>query len=153
MDHLALSTDGLSADRLLRNWRWLVPNGCDLLLATALGDLFLRCSDGVRWLDVGNGTLDAVAEDEAAFERALQDEESRDLWLGPHLVEACEAAGLERGPVECYSYLMLPVLGGAFEPSNFCVRTLEHHLDGWGPICERIAGLPDGARVTFKVVP
>jgi hypothetical protein len=52
---------------------------------------------------------------------------------------------------ECYSYLTLPMLGGKYEPDNFTVYPVAHHLRIWGPIHEQLRGLPDGATIEFKV--
>lgn len=148
MNRYGITTDGLDHVRLLRHWRWLVPASCTILFGTALGDLFLEDEGGaVHWLDVGSIGLTPVAPGRSALAGAWEDEERRNLWFGPGLVDAIEAAGLTRGPAECFSYVMLPVLGGKFEPSNFLVRSLYDHLDGWGPICEQIATMPDGTRV------
>lgn len=154
MSRLIIPTGELDPEGLLRNWQWLVPIGYRTLFASAFGDLFLSDERGrMFWLNVGGAELVEVAENASAFEQMLTEPEHRDFYLGPHLVEACEAAGLQREPDECYSYLTLPMLGGAYKPSNFRGRTLEGHLAGWGPICEQLAELPDGAEITFKVVP
>ena len=138
-------------EELLGNWRWLVPQHAKLKVATALGDLFLLLDGAVSWLDVGTGELTRVATSKASFEAELQDAEQFSLWFGPSLVEACETYGLRRKPSECFSYLQLPMLGGVYEPANFKVRSLERHLAGWGPICERLAPIPDGTTLELDV--
>lgn len=152
MERLIIDTSCLSADELLSHWRWLVPSSFQVLFATTLGDLFLRSESGqVYWLDVGSAEMTWVAETESEFDSALHDQANSDYWLGPKLVNACEAAGMERGPVDCFSYLMLPILGGSFDVSNFKVRPLIQHLAGWGPLCKAVADLPDGMTVNLKI--
>jgi hypothetical protein len=151
---LTVSRDTFDETGLLRNWRWLVPDDYHVLCASLLGDLFLTDSDGrVFWLDVGGAELSEVAASVQAFEALRSDREQSNYYFGPVLVEACTQAGLSLGPGECYSYVMLPMLGGAYDPSNLKARTLQGHIAGWGPICEKLAQLPDGAQITFDVVP
>ena len=139
-------------DDLLRNWRWLIPETHRVLFASVLGDLFLKDERGsIYWLDVGSAELQRVAENEHLFKEAWQDDETYNYWLGPSLVQECCEAGLVRMPHECFSYVMLPMVGGQFKPSNFKVRTLRSHLDGWGPICEQLTRFPDGSRVRIRV--
>jgi hypothetical protein len=100
---------------------------------------------------VGAGELQPVAADEAEFRTLLADPENADLWLGGPLADQLAADGITRGPGECYSYKLLPVLGGEYDPSNFVVYDLVTHFRVWGPIHEQIRTLPDGATVEFRV--
>lgn len=152
MNRYGIDTDALDHERLLRHWQWLVPASCTVLFGTALGDLFVEDeAGGVLWLDVGSAEVVPAAPSRSAFEAAWDDDEERNLWFIPTLVDAIEARGTTRGAGECFSYLTLPMLGGAFDPANFRVRTLYDHLDGWGPICERLAGFPTGTHVELRV--
>lgn len=150
---LIVPLDGDAAAGLRACWRWLVPDACRPLFATALGDLFLSDPDGrVLWLDMGTGRLQPVAADAAAFARSAADPDHGDFWFGQPLVDRLRAAGRCLGPGECYSYVQLPMLGGGYEPGNFRVYDLSHHLRVWGPIHERLRHLPDGATVAFDIV-
>ena len=123
------------------------------MFATALGDLFLAEPDGrVLWLDVGTGEVQPVADDEAAFRRAVADPDKASLWFGTVLVDRLRDAGKVLGPGECFCYLQLPLLGGEFEPDNFVIKDVLTHFRIWGPIHEQLHDLPDGATVEFKVV-
>ena len=154
MNRYGITTDGMDADRLRRAWRWLIPPRHRVLLGTALGDLFLANEqDRIVRLNVGEGTLEPAADSLEAFRAAWEDDDQRGFWFGPSLVDAIEAAGGSRGLDECYSYLVLPVLGGTFEPTNFKTRPLQSHLDGWGPIHEQIRELPDGTTCQLVVEP
>ena len=98
-----------------------------------------------------NGWLQAVAGDEAEFHTLLADPENASLWLGEALVDRLRAAGVVLKPGECYSYVQLPILGGAYEPDNFHVYDVTTHFRVWGPIHEKIKDLPDGASIEFDV--
>ena len=64
--------DGISAEMLLREWKWLTSGEFSLLAVNAFGDLFLRDINGsVHRLDVTSGTIFAVATSVAEFRKAL----------------------------------------------------------------------------------
>ena len=152
MEGLTVSLGTFDEVTALQHWRWLVPESYTVFGASVLGDLFLTNPRGrVFWLDVGSAELTEVTESVGEFNTMLASREHLDYSFGPALVEACETAGLARQADECYSYVMLPILGGGYSPANIKVRTLENHLVGWGPICEKVAELPDGAQITFDV--
>lgn len=151
-DPLTVSLSGVDAERLLELWRWLIPDGLHPWFATALGDLFLHGSDGqVWWLEVGSGELQAVASNEAQFRQLLADPNNASLWFGRELVDALRKSGLSLRQGECYSYWVLPILGGEYKPDNFRVYDVLTHFQVWGPIHEKINDLPDGAEVEFVV--
>jgi Domain of unknown function (DUF1851) len=152
-EDLIVSLDGIDTGRMLEFWRWLIPETCRPLFATALGDLFLTDPDGgVLWLDMGVGELQVVAADEAEFRRAVANPDNESLWFGAVLVDRLRAGGKVLRPGECYCYLRLPMLGGEFEPDNFLIKDVVTHFQIWGPIHEQLRDLPDGATVRFEVV-
>ena len=152
-DDLIVPLDGIDIDPMLDSWRWLIPFDDRPLFATALGDLFLADPAGrVLWLDMGTGELLPVAADEPDFRRAVADPDNESLWFGAALVDRLRAGGKVLGPGECYCYLLLPLLGGGFEPNNFVMRDVVVHFQIWGPIHERLRDLPDGATIEFEVV-
>src|SRR5205807_1013849 len=103
------------------------------------------------WLDVGAGALEAVAHGKAQFQQWLADPEKTGLWFGETLVDQLREAGVVLGPAECYSYQVLPMLGGEYRPDNFRVQDVVTHFRVWGPIHEKLKDLPDGAQVEFVV--
>jgi hypothetical protein len=148
---LIVPLDGVDIGRMLEFWRWLIPEALRPLFATALGDLFLAVPDGSGWwLDVGDGQLRFVAAGEDEFRRAVTDLDNNSLWFGAALVDRLRVAGKLLGTGECYCYLLLPMLGGAYEPDNFRVYDVVRHFRVWGPIHEQLRELPDGATVEFK---
>jgi len=151
-EDLIVPLAGIDTERVLEFWRWLIPESHCPLFATALGDLFLTDPAGrVLWLDVGVGRLQRVAADEREFERAATDPDNYGLWFGEGLVDQLRAAGKVLFPFECYGYVTLPMLGGAYEPSNFTIYPVVRHFRVWGQVHEQLRGVPDGTTVTFKI--
>jgi hypothetical protein len=147
---LIISLDGIDTDALLEFWRWLLPDTMHPWFVTALGDLFLRGTDGrVWWLDVGSGELKVVAHDERQFRESLRDTENSDFWFGEALVDQLREAGISLRQGECYSYQLLPMLGGEYKAQNFRVYDVVTHFRVWGPIHEKLKDVPDGAQVEF----
>jgi len=146
--HLIAETNGIDRDRMLEQWRWLVPVGAEPLFATVLGDLFLRAPDGrVVWLDVGAGTATDVASDESEFSTLLDDEEHVQEWFMPQLVTALMASGSALAPGQCYSFKILPTLGGTYDPDNCHTLDLLSHFTGMGKLQRQIVALPLGTEI------
>ena len=152
-EDLVVPLSGIDTGRMLEFWRWLIPETCRPLFATALGDLFLADPEGqVLWLDVGVGKVQVVAADEAEFRRAVAYPDNESFWFGANLVDELRAVGKVLGPGECYCYLRLPMVGGEFVPENFLIKDVVTHFQIWGPIHEQLRDLPDGTTFRFEVV-
>jgi hypothetical protein len=149
---LVIPLEDIDSGALLEFWRWRVPDGLRTWFATALGDLFLRDEEGrIWWLDVGMGELECLAGDEQELGELLSDSDNRTVLFGEAFVDALDAAGIARTAGECYSYQVLPILGGKYETDNFCVYDVVTHFRVWGPIHEKIKDLPDGTQVQIAV--
>ncbi len=67
-------TDGISLEKLLREWKWLASGKLDLLAVNAFGDLFLQEEhESVRRLNVTSGTISVVAASGREFREAARD--------------------------------------------------------------------------------
>jgi T6SS immunity protein Tdi1, C-terminal len=144
---------GIDTELMLESWRWLIPSTHRPLFATALGDLFLTDPEGqILWLDMGDGQLQQVAASEAEFVRAAADPDNSSVWFGAVLVDELRAAGKVLGPGECYCYLLLPMLGGEYEPGNFRIYDVVTHFQVWGPIHEQLRDVPNGATIEFEII-
>jgi hypothetical protein len=152
-EDLLVSLDGVDVGGLLECWRWLIQDHFQPLFATALGDLFLADSDGsIWWLNMSDGQLLRVAANEDEFQRAAVDPENSSLWFGEVLVDQLRTVGKVLGPGECYCYLLLPMLGGQYEPTNFRVYDLVTHFQVWGPIHEQLRDIPNGTEFVFEII-
>lgn len=146
-----LDADGLDWSTLLASWTWLLPAEFTLWFANRFGDLFIELEDGsIQKLDVGNGTLEKLADSREAFSDAIDEENNVDDWLMIPLVDDLVDAGVTLGPGQCYSYVQLPVLGGDYSVANTRVVSLDRYHQALGPIHEKLKGLVDGAQATFE---
>ena len=138
-----------SPDRpdLLDNWRWLVGPEAKLFLVSSLGDAFLMDSNGVNWLNVGDGSYTKVAESVADFQSMLSSPDKVNEWFFPQLVGDILTAGLTRAPNECFGFKLAPVLGGEYEPQNFEPTDLLSHFSMLGQIHEQVRDLPEGTPI------
>jgi Domain of unknown function (DUF1851) len=142
------------ADGLLDSWRWLVDASCQVVMISALGDLFVQNAIGqVFWLDTGWGELTQVAESAEAFKQLLLQPENVDQWFVPQLVGDLLTSGKQLKPGECFGYRVPPVLSGAIAPENFEPTDVSVYFHLLGQIHERVQALPDGTpigKVTIK---
>jgi hypothetical protein len=139
--------------RILADWRWLLPQGeSAVLLMSRYGDLFLEFDEGgIHMLDVGNGSLEKVAESSPDFWRKINEAESANNWLMIPLVDQLVAAGNVLEPGRCYSFIIPPVLGGEYTVENTVTLKVQEHFGVYASIHDQIKELPDGAQVRLRV--
>jgi hypothetical protein len=56
------------------------------------------------------------------------------------------------GEGQCYGFNIWPVLGGAYTPDNFVIKTLTEWLAVSGDVGKQIKDLPAGTKITLDVV-
>ena len=139
--------------KLLEHWLWRLPAKFTVWLVNRFGDLFLILDDeSVHRLDIGDGTLQMVAQNRDEFCEKLNDNNTATDWMMIPLVDRLVAAGKTLRLGECYCYRLLPVLGGGYEIDDFVIEDLAFVYAAFGPIHERIKDLPDGTTIEFKIV-
>jgi hypothetical protein len=102
-------------------------------------------------LDVGNGSLEKVAESSPDFWRKINEAESANNWLMIPLVDQLVAAGNVLEPGRCYSFIIPPVLGGEYTVENTASLKVQEHFGVYASIHDQIKELPDGAQVRLRV--
>jgi hypothetical protein len=143
---LILSMDGIDVDALLTDWRWLVDEGYEPVLLTALGDLFLEAPDGsVHWLHTGSGDLDRVTGSRDEFEQLMTRPEQVEEWFFPELVGTLKAQGIELARGQCYGYMNPPCLGGRNEPLNLTPVDVYVHFNILGQVASQVCEKPESA--------
>jgi hypothetical protein len=133
---------------LFEDWRWLIGSEAKPFLVSSVGDAFLHDSDGVNWLNVGDGTYTKVADSVADFQSMLAQPEKLDEWFIPQLVGDILATGLTRASHECFGFKQPPVLGGEYEPDNFETTDLSVHFSILGQIHRQVRDLPPGTPIS-----
>lgn len=146
-----LDQSGIDWQAILQEWHWLLPPEFQVWLLTRAGDLFITFPDGsVHMLDVGAGKLQQVAQSKDDFCTKMNEPAVADNWLMISIVDQLVASGQILGPRQCYSYRMLPVLGGGYKAEDRILLSLREHFGAWGSIHHQLADLPDGAEVVIK---
>jgi hypothetical protein len=73
----------LDCDRILSDWRWLVPNNLRPFSLTMYGDWFFEDEKGrVVFLDTVGATLSEIAPSRAVFLANRERQNNSDQWYG-----------------------------------------------------------------------
>ena len=137
---------------LLDEWRWLLPPKFTVWLLTRTGDLFIKLPDGsIHMLDVGAGKLRRVADSRDDACAKIDEPGVAEEWLMIPVVDQLVASGCTLGSEQCYSYKMLPVLGGSYKAEDRVLLPIREHFGAWGSLHRQIADLPDGSQVQIEV--
>jgi hypothetical protein len=150
---LTIDPAGLDCERLLQDWRWLVPHGLRAFELTLFGDWFFEDNPGrVLFLDTVAGTLSEIAPTRDAFLRLREARENFEQWYMPDLALLCLERGLRPGPGQCLSFKLPPVLSGSLDPENVEVCDLMVHESITAQIHHGVKDLPEGTRIDRFVV-
>jgi hypothetical protein len=147
-NELTIGFDPSKSDALLDDWRWLVGDDVQIVLVSALGDLFLKDLDGhILWLDVGAARVTRIAESSAEFQRLMQQTEHANEWFVPQLIGDLIVSGKRLTAGQCYSYKVPPMLSGKVELDNFEPTDLLVHCSMFGQVGRQIQHLPEGTKI------
>jgi len=151
---LTIAPDDNAVLELRAAWHWKIGAGWTPLLVTAFGDVFLRHSGPILWLNTGTGEVTQVAGSAEELETMLGVEASFEGWLMPGLVERLRAEGRLLQPGRYYSYTIFPVFKqGKYEPNNIITIPIRKHFGWSGSLHKQIQSIPDGGTVQMMVKP
>jgi hypothetical protein len=102
-------------------------------------------------LDVGAGQLRKAARTREEAAKKIQRAEVAREWLMIPVVDQLVASGCVLAAGQCYSYKMLPVLGGSYAPEGRTVLPIREHFGGWGSIHRQLLNVPIGSKVRMEV--
>jgi hypothetical protein len=147
LDDLIVDFQSEMSESLTDDWTWLIGTDKKVILISIIGDMFLANQNGsIFWLDVGQGKVEMVADDQTEFERKLTDVEQVNEWFMIDLSSQL-LSGMKLKPGELYSYKQLPILGGDYVTENFEPTSMAVHFSFAGQIHNQIKDLPEGTRV------
>ena len=130
------------------DWQWLIDNQKEVILVSAIGDMFLLGNDNsIYWLETGTGNLTFVAENIDEFQTFLANEEMVDNWFLPELIEQLIAHGITLNENQVYSFKTPPILGGEYSLDNFEATDISVHFSISGQINEQIWDARDGTKI------
>jgi Domain of unknown function (DUF1851) len=116
--------------------------------------LFITLPDGsIHMLEVGSGELSRVADSRDDACAKIDEPGVAEEWLMIPVVDQLIASECVLCPGQCYSYKMLPVLGGSYAPEGRALLPIREHFGAWGSLHHQISDLPDGAQIEIKTIP
>jgi hypothetical protein len=131
-------------------WRWLLPQKFTTWFMNRFGDLFLQTADGkIHWLRLDVGTLTCVAGSKGQFGEKLEDLDTFADWFLKALVDQLVVSGKTPGPGQCYGFIKIPMIGGAYTVENVELSEIGEMYALLGQAFEQMKDLPDGTPVEF----
>lgn len=150
MDHW-FQTQNLDVERLLANWRWLLPGPRTLIARSAFGDLFLMDEAGhVSKLDVSVGKLTNIADSKDQFRELLENPQNRNEWFAEEDERAFAAKGMVPNEAQCIAFDIPLVFkeGGIRKPYLIDIYESVSFL---GDLNKQIADVPDDGKIKLIV--
>ncbi len=137
---LAISCEAVECDRLLSEWRWLVPIDAKPMLIGIFGDMILGAPDGSHWhLDLLEGKFHKVSSDYKGFNTKKREDKYLDEWFGASWANIALESGLAPRRDECLGWKVAPVLGGTFSVANIAVFSLAVYLSVTGQLFRQLS--------------
>jgi hypothetical protein len=151
--HLTIPVERLDSQRLLKEWRWIVPNDLLPLWLTSFGDWAFKSQDGqIYFLDILEGSLSYIAPSARDLDAFFQGEENQNRWLMANWVAICADRGLFLSSGQCYGWKVAPVIGGKFEFLNIQVFDIAVYECIMGQLLRQVQAFPEGYVITeFKL--
>jgi hypothetical protein len=146
---------GISAERLLREWKWLAPGAFSLLAVNAFGDLFLQDTSGsVHRLDVTSGTISVIATSAVEFREAAKDTDKKKYWFLEELARQAEGQGYSPRKGQCVAGKIPFVFAQSANASdNMYVADIYEYVSFLGDLHSQMKDVPNGGQVRIKVQP
>ena len=146
-----IDQDGFDWQSSLTDYQCLAGMAFTIWIANLFGDLVLiNDSGGIVYFDSSAGSCRQLCDRKEAFISWIDVGNNADDVFMIHLADACKSARLKLGKLQCYSFKKPTILGGEFRPDNVYVCDLTVHYGFMGQLCNQIANLPDGTKITVK---
>lgn len=147
--------DGISVEKLLANWKWLVVEDFSLLAINAFGDLFLKNAQGtVHRLDITAGKIAKIADSETGFRKAAEETAKQKEWLLADDEKKAALKGYAPRKGQCVgSKIPWVFKESATVPDNLCVIELYQYVSFMADMHYQMRNVPEGGQVRIKIVP
>jgi len=148
MEDLIADLRDIDINNILDNWEWYFESPMELVLVTALGDLFLRDEDdNILLFNPGSAEIIEIAGNHEEFKQEFAKGNNINSWFLPALIDSLRAklGPLQKG--QCYGFIILPFLNGQYEISNFKIYPLKEYLDNLSTIYYQVKDLPEGTAI------
>jgi|SRR5262245_54746522 len=117
-----LETSRFNTDRLLTDWRWLVPPSETPLMISAMGDwVFGRPDGSLAKLDILEGVYVGIAQNSRQFNELKASEAWLNKTFSFDWFVIATQRGLVPAPDQCLGWKQAPVLGGKFAVANLAL--------------------------------
>ncbi|MFF2088422.1 hypothetical protein ACFVVM_31955 [Nocardia sp. NPDC058176] len=140
---------GEQFDHALQSWEWLGLDELRPMFASAFGDIFLDSPDGVRRLDIVDGTLTHHWHSLTDCTNELATPLGSQRYLRADLATELAATGLVPGPDQIYDFAHPPVFGGELTAANIQVMDFVTAVGMAGQIHDQARFIPEGAQVSI----
>jgi hypothetical protein len=151
MEHY-FAMDHLDVERLLAEWRWLIPQPMSLVARNAFGDLFLRDGAGrILKLDVAIGSVTEIADSPAQFQELSRTKEKQEEWFLLADQLAAAKRGLKPNADQCIAFKIPVVFAESGSPNNAFVGDIYEQVSFLGDLHRQISELPDGSKIRLRV--
>src|SRR5262245_48581807 len=108
-----------NTERLLEEWRWLVPTTETPLLLSAMGDwVFGRPDGAIAKLDTLEGWYDTIARNSNEFNSLKRSEQWLEKNFSSAWIVIARGNGLMPTQDQCLGWKIPPILGGEFSVVN-----------------------------------
>ena len=135
--------------RALEDWSWLIASHeVEPVAASVFGDLFLRVSGGICFLDMLEGALTLEWSDVAELQSELSTPEGQDRYLMGGLAIGASSAGVAPNAAEVLAFKTPPVLGGPITVDNIEAMDYVVASSIAGQLHRQVKDLPPGTPIT-----
>lgn len=136
-----------------RAWGWIGIDPDEVVAENDFGNVIVRATDGRYWrITPEDGTCYVVADDRAALDILLHDQEFLHDWYMRQLVAVARENLGELSHMRKYCLKIPGYLGGAYGMPNLATAPIHEIIGMAGDIARQTHELPDGAKIQLKVV-
>jgi Domain of unknown function (DUF1851) len=139
-------------EHIERAWGWTGIKPAKVVGENDFGNLMVRDRQGRYWRICPEDLYcRLIAEDRAALDALIRDEEFQEDWGMAALVDEARVKIGPLGPGRKYCLKIPGLLGGEYGGSNLATISLVELISASGGIAFQINDLPDGAKVQFQI--